>query len=273
VLGLAFLGPFFFLPLFMVNVVGLTATNSGLTTTPLTFGIVAGNVLSGQLVSRMGRYKPLLLIATAILIVGFAIMGWTLASDAGQLDVSLKMILVGFGIGPSIPLFTLAIQNAVQPQQIGVATSAATFFRQMGMTVGIAIVGTVFATSLQSNMTANVGAVMKDAPPQMVEKMQESQKNPRAHFDRKAIDASIDADFDQKESSAPLAAKQGMEQGRAAAHATIAKVDAAMKEAFTDAVSRVFRVSMLIAIFGLLVIFTLPELPLRKGFGPPPAAE
>src|SRR5213075_1827364 len=82
-MGLCFLGAIVFLPLFMVNVVGLSATNSGLTTTPLTFGIVVANVTSGQLVSRIGRYKPILLISIVIAIVSFVIMGWTLAADSG----------------------------------------------------------------------------------------------------------------------------------------------------------------------------------------------
>ena len=76
------------------------------------------------------------------------------------------MILVGLGLGPSIPLFTLAIQNAVPPQQIGVATSMATFFRQMGSTVGLAMVGTIFATTLSARITDEMGAVMSRVPPE-----------------------------------------------------------------------------------------------------------
>src|SRR5205085_6455352 len=88
-LGLSFLGAIVFLPLFMVNVVGLSATSSGLTTTPLTFGIVLGNILSGQIVARIGRYKPVMLVSIAILICAFAIMGFTLTAHSSQLEVSL----------------------------------------------------------------------------------------------------------------------------------------------------------------------------------------
>ncbi|MFL5319899.1 MAG: MDR family MFS transporter [Myxococcaceae bacterium] len=162
--GGAFLGAIVFLPLFMVNVVGLSATNSGLTITPLTMGIVAGNIVSGQLVSRTGRYKPLLLGSLIILNVAFAIMAFTLTADSTQGGVTLKMILVGIGLGPSIPIFTLAIQNAVAPQRIGVATSAATFFRQMGSTIGVAVLGTVFGASLTSAMESKIGEATKDVP-------------------------------------------------------------------------------------------------------------
>jgi EmrB/QacA subfamily drug resistance transporter len=144
----SFFAAIVFLPLFLVHVVGLSATGSGLTMTPLTLALVAGNVLSGQMVSRLGRYRGLMLGALALLAGAFAVMGLTLDVGSTQLGVTLKMILVGLGLGPSIPLYTLAIQNAVPPRQIGVATASATFFRQMGATVGVAVLGTVFASSL-----------------------------------------------------------------------------------------------------------------------------
>ncbi len=158
VAGGAFLASIVFLPLFMTNVVGLSATNTGLTTMPLTMGVVAGNIVSGQLASRLGKYKPIILAALMLLMIGFAIMAFTLRPASTQTEVTLKMILIGLGLGPTIPLYTLAIQNAVAPGQIGVATSAATFFRQIGSTVGVAIVGTVFAATLTRDLRAGMGS-------------------------------------------------------------------------------------------------------------------
>ncbi len=157
-MGLCFLGAIVYLPVFMVNVVGLSATDSGLTTVPLTFGIVGGNIFSGQLVSRIGRYKPLALTAIAIAIAAFAVMAFTLTTSSTQLEVSIKMFFVGLGIGPAIPLFTLAVQNSVPPPQIGVATSTATFSRQMGATIGLAVASAAFAQAVASNMPANGGS-------------------------------------------------------------------------------------------------------------------
>jgi len=147
-IGAAFFAGIVFLPLFMVNVVGLSATRSGATLTPLTLSLVFGNIVSGQLVTRMGRYRPLMLGALVVLVFAFLLLGSTLSTDSTQAGVTVKMILVGLGLGPSIPLYTLAIQNGVSPDRIGVATSAATFFRQMGATVGVALQGTVFAAAL-----------------------------------------------------------------------------------------------------------------------------
>jgi predicted MFS family arabinose efflux permease len=158
VVGATFFAGIVFLPLFMVNVVGLSATRSGATLTPLTLAVVAGNVLSGQLVARFGRYRPLMLGALVILASAFALLGFTLSTESTQAWVTLKMVLVGLGLGPSIPLYTLAIQNAVAPQQIGVATASATFFRQIGATIGVALLGTAFSTRLAHEL-ARAGAL------------------------------------------------------------------------------------------------------------------
>jgi EmrB/QacA subfamily drug resistance transporter len=158
VVGNAFLGAIVFLPLFMVNVVGLSATSSGLTTTPLTFGIVAANIASGHLVSRLGSYKGVLLVSLVIQVASFALLALTLTTGETQLGMSVKMVLLGIGLGPSIPLFTLAIQTSVPPPQIGVATAAATFFRQMGTTIGIAILGTIFATSFAGGLQSGASS-------------------------------------------------------------------------------------------------------------------
>jgi EmrB/QacA subfamily drug resistance transporter len=158
VAGCAFLGAIVFLPVFMVNVVGLSATSSGLTTTPLTFGIVASNVVAGHLVSRLRAYKGVLLGSFVVLVGSHLLLALTLSVDETQFSVSWKMIVLGIGMGPSISLFMLAIQNAVPPQQIGVATAAGTFFRQMGTTMGLAIVGSVYATSFDGRASLK-GAV------------------------------------------------------------------------------------------------------------------
>jgi MFS family permease len=149
-LGMAFLGPIIFLPLFMVNVVGLNATSSGLTLTPLV--LVAGNIFSGQLVSRIGKYKPIMLVSLILLMAAFLIMGLGLHPDSTQAAVTWKMVLIGLGLGPSIPLYTLAIQNAADPRLTGQVTSSVTFFRNLGQVVGVAILGTLFANTLSGQL-------------------------------------------------------------------------------------------------------------------------
>lgn len=199
-LGGAFLTPMVFFPLFMVNVVGVTATASGLTISPLVLGVVAGNVLSGQLVSRIGKYKPLMLGSLVLLIAGFAMMALTLTSSSTQSEVTVKMVLLGLGLGPSIPLYTIAIQNAVPPQQLGVTTSMVTFFRQMGSTVGIAIVGSLFATTLSTEVTTRIADATKGLPPELVQRFStpapSEEGGPLQRFDSEALKAKVNAQLE-----------------------------------------------------------------------------
>jgi EmrB/QacA subfamily drug resistance transporter len=167
VIGMGFLAAIVFLPIFMQNVVGLSATASGFAGLPLVLGLVIGNVASGQIVSRTGRYKPLMLGGLVIMMVGFAIAGFTLTPQSTFWEVFFKMVILGLGLGPSIPLYTLAIQNAVSPQKMGVATSSATFFRSMGSSVGLAIFFTIFGTLFAQNLAPRLGEVTKDLPPQL----------------------------------------------------------------------------------------------------------
>lgn len=280
--GLSFLGAITFLPLFMVNVVGLSATSSGLTTTPLTFGIVAANIISGQVVARIGRFKPVMITALLILIGAFVIMGFTLSPDAGQLDVSLKMILVGLGLGPTIPLYTLAVQNAVELRQIGVATSTATFSRSMGATIGIAIIGTVFASTLATRMQHELGggppAAAAHAPapaPAHAPAAAGGEDAPApTRFDATAIKAQLTAQFAEKLKAAAAEARPALEAARAEALAGVDRTHRGIKQAFTDAIERIYRLCALIAIAALLVTLALPNHPLRKreyGAPPPPA--
>ncbi len=205
--GAAFLGGIVFLPLFMVNVVGLSATSSGLTTLPLTFGIVGGNILTGQIVARIGRYKVLIVASLALMVVAFAVLGLTLTPESTQGEVTLKMVLLGLGLGPSIPLFTLHLQNAVEPRHVGVATSTGTFARQMGSTVGLAILGTFFGTALADGMSTRMTAATEGMPAEMVARFRDGGESgggagaseegatPRGHFDRAAVEARVHAAF------------------------------------------------------------------------------
>lgn len=146
--GLSFLGAIVFLPLFMVVVAGASATSAGMTTLPLTMGLFAANIASGQLASRLGRTKPILVVTVAGACAAFLLLAFTLDVDSTEGAVAWRMFLLGLGLGPAIPLVPLTVQNAVPPPVIGAVTSLTTFFRQMGATMGLALLGTVFAASL-----------------------------------------------------------------------------------------------------------------------------
>lgn len=145
--GAAFLSILFFLPLFMVNVAGVSATAAGVAVMPLSLSLVAGSTIGGQFVSRRGHYRRVLLVGGGALLCGTLLLA-SLDPTVPPARITLYMILCGLGIGPTFPLFTLAVQNAVDVRRVGQATGAIQFFRQIGGTVGTAVMGTVLAVGL-----------------------------------------------------------------------------------------------------------------------------
>lgn len=170
VLGAVFMTPVVFLPLYLVNVVGVKATAAGLTVTPLVLGVVAGNLVAGQLASRFGRLKLQMLVSLTVLLVGCVVMGLGLRVDSTQAEVTRAMVVVGLGLGPAIPLYTMALQNAVAPARLGAATALLTFSRQLGSTVGLAVVGSLFATTLSTSIDARLAVVLGALPAQLSER-------------------------------------------------------------------------------------------------------
>ena len=161
-LGGAFLSTVIFLPLYMVNVLGVSATGAGLSLIPLSLGTAIGAIGSGQLASRLGRYKPIMVVSVATFLLAMWLLS-TVGVDTPYGLVTFYMLVAGFGVGPGLPLYTLAIQNAVAPGAVGQATSASQFFRQIGGAVGAALMGTLLATSLATSFAALPAAGMLDA--------------------------------------------------------------------------------------------------------------
>ena len=150
--GAAFLGALLFLPFYLVQVQGISATDSGLSLTPLTLGVVVGSFVTGQLASRLGRYKGLLVVGLVWLTATLYIFHLLLTLHTPLWQIWVVMVLVGLGMGPGMPTYTLAVQNAVPLNRIGQASSGAQFFRQIGSSLGSALMG----AALVSTMTVYV---------------------------------------------------------------------------------------------------------------------
>lgn len=163
-IGAAFLGAILFLSLYLVNVQGVSATAAGTATIPLTVGLIIGSVGSGQIASRIGRYKVLMLIGLMTAALGFFALS-TLSADTPYNGVVLRMVLLGLGLGPALPLYTTALQLAVKPWEIGVATSAGQFFQQMGSTIGTAVFGALLTAGLTTQLGANFERAREGQPP------------------------------------------------------------------------------------------------------------
>ena len=163
-LGIVFFAATVFLPLYMVNVIGLSATNAGLTTFPLTIGLVVSSVIAGQAYARLGKFRPVIFAGGLFLMLGFVLMGYTLRVDSTQAELTWKMIVVGLGLGPILPMLTLAVQGTVRPHEIGAATGTNSFLRSLGSTIGIAFLGTLFATTLKGNIQDQVNTAKAHLP-------------------------------------------------------------------------------------------------------------
>jgi MFS family permease len=107
------------------------------------FGLITSSIASGQIVSRTGRYKPVMLVAVAVLIVGQVLLT-ALHVGMNDTDLAIRLFVAGLGIGPTFAVFTIIVQNAVPFHELGAATADLTLFRQIGTTVGIAMAYTVF---------------------------------------------------------------------------------------------------------------------------------
>ena len=143
----AMFGVVIFLPVYYQVVRGISATASGYSMWPLLLGLIGTSVGAGILMSRTGRYKLMLLIATGVLIVGTFLLTHLTASTPTPV-LWLWLALVGLGIGPSMSIYTVVVQNAAPPERLGTATSTLTFLRQVGGAVGLAVAGTMFSQSL-----------------------------------------------------------------------------------------------------------------------------
>jgi EmrB/QacA subfamily drug resistance transporter len=165
VLGATFLFSVIFLPLYLVNVVGISATRAGLSLMPLTLAMVVTSIGAGQWVSRVGHMKAVLAGSLVLTIVAFGVMGFTLSPTDTQTSVTLKMVLVGLGLGPTLPLYTLVVQNAARPQDLGIVTAASTFSRALGQVLGITLFGALFALSLGAGLATQGGRVLAGLSP------------------------------------------------------------------------------------------------------------
>ena len=151
VIGVALFGAASYLPTFLQMVDGVSATESGLLMVPMMGGMVLSSIISGQLISATGRYKVFPVVGGLISAGGMWLLS-RLEEDTSRQDYSLWMGVLGFGIGLVLPVLILSVQNSVSPDDLGSATSANNYFRQIGGSVGAAIFGTLFAHRLADRL-------------------------------------------------------------------------------------------------------------------------
>jgi MFS family permease len=228
--SMSFLSVVAFLPLFMQLGQGVQATTSGLSTLPLMIGLIVAATVSGRLVTRTGRYKPFMLTGMTVLLIATILMS-QMTYSTSRLDLGWRMALLGVGLGPLQSLYSVAIQNAVPMNRIGVVTSANQFFRQIGSTVGVAIFGTLLTNDLNSKLA--VWAASSGLPSMNLSKLRSL-----------SVDAQI--------------------------HSGMMDLPVAIRVLIADSVTHVIMLSIVVVVIALTATLMIPELPMRERPKVPP---
>jgi predicted MFS family arabinose efflux permease len=150
----ALFGAFVFLPTFFQLVLGKSPSHAGLLTAPLMAGLIVASVIGGRLVSAIGRYKGLSVLGLSLAIAGFVAIAAAAREAAALPAIEAALVVTGAGLGLVMPNLTVAIQNAVVPEMLGVATSAVSFFRSLGGAFGVALSGSLLTGRVDASLAA-----------------------------------------------------------------------------------------------------------------------
>ena len=242
--GIALFGSIFYIPLFVQGVIGSSATSSGVIVTPLMLTAIVMSVLSGQIVARTGRYKILAITGACISLIGGLLL-LRLDVNSTNNDVVLAMIVLGLGMGTSMSLYNLLVQNAL-PNKIGQATGGLIFFRQIGSTVGLAAMGAVmnsiYPDAFKNALPASVKAVIPASALQQ--------------FNNPQILLSPDAQATLRQTFGAFG-PQGL--------ALLNSLLDAVKTAVAQGVHGIFLLSVGLTFVSIITLFFLKEIPLKGG--------
>ncbi|MFG1661013.1 MDR family MFS transporter [Micromonospora chersina] len=236
VLGLVMFGSIIFIPLYLQIVKGASPTRSGLLMLPMMAGIIFTSIITGRAMSRIGRYKWFPVAGAAVLVAGMLL--FRQLQVATSLWVAFGfMVVIGVGLGLCMQSLILGVQNSVDPRDLGAGTSSATFFRSLGGSFGVAILGAVLSSRLTSELAGRLPAAIAQLPPDQ----------------RAAVAASGGADISIND-PATIMALPGPVRG-------------AIQASFVESLHLVFLTTGLVAILAVVVTLLMPNEQLR-GAGP-----
>lgn len=320
--GATLFAAIFFLSLYLVNVLGVSATAAGTTLIPLTLSLVVGAMVSSQIVQRTGNYKWVIIVGMAI-IVGSLWWLTTLTPDTSIWMVRLRMIALGLGLGPSMPILNLAMQNAVPRTDLGAATASRQFFQQIGQVVGSAVFGALLTGVLTASLSTSLAPIQAQLPPDLAARFDSSalrngmgagegasgevvdpairieqaiaeQFAVRRNLIKRALrdtdpaaiatlrsdpqlPAQQKAMLEMVETLPAAAREQALTQvlarldeaeqtARAEGRALGQQISTALKNAFTDSVTTIYRYAVWLAVIGLILALFIPQLPLQRSY-------
>lgn len=247
-------GAIIYVPVFSQGVIGGSATHAGLVLTPMMLALVTASTLSGQIISRTGKYKALAISGTAITVLGLFYFS-TIGIHTTNFSLILRMIVLGIGLGSTMPIFTLAVQSAFPKNRLGEVTAGTQLFRSVGGTVGTAILGGI----MNSRLTAQMDHLQNE--PFVAQLKQFDRSNTISHFDGSFIQTVLNQEGQKH-------IREMLDKVPVPYHETAMnnfnQFIASAKISFSDAVDWVFLVAAFLMIIAFIVVFFLPEIPLRK---------
>ena len=242
VTGFAMFGSLFYIPLFVQGVIGRSATNSGLVTMPMMIAMAISSAIAGQLMSRLGRYRVLGVLGLMIMMAGmFLLSRMDVNSTSG--DATRSMVVLGVGLGMSMPLFMLAVQNAVPYRFMGISTSTMQFLRSVGGTMGVAVMFSLIQGQYADGLQARVPEAARSQP-----QLFQALKDPQFLLNTQA--------FQQ--------VQQGFQRLGAQGDALFGQTILVVKEELASAIAEAFFVSVFIMVAAIVIGAFMKEIPLRK---------
>jgi MFS family permease len=232
-----------FLPRYYQAVEGISATESGYMIWPLLVGLIGSSIATGILISKIGRYKTVLIISMSLFILGSYLLT-QIKADTPDWELWTWMLISGLGIGPSMSGFTVVVQNSVDMRRLGVATSTMTFLRQIGGTIGLAIAGTLFSQGFNQKLPDRLIA---HGVPVRVANRFAANGGGSGQGDLTGVDLGA-----QLHNSLPPQMQ-----------ALIPRIVAGVHDAFALAIGQVFWLTVGSGVLALLAVLIIPDLKLR----------
>ncbi|MEO7984150.1 MAG: MDR family MFS transporter [Bacteroidota bacterium] len=250
-------GAILYVPVFSQGVIGGTATHAGLILTPMMISLIVSSIVSGQIISRTGRYKILAITGTTIT-TGALLFFSTITAHTTNMELVIRMLLLGAGLGSTMPIFTLAVQSAFGKERMGEVTAGTQLFRNVGGTVGTAVLGGIMNIQLTKHMNR-----MQREP--FVAQLEQLGTGKETHFSNSFIQNVLNPTNQQHIRelfvNVPAANRPAIENN-------FDHFIGSAKMAFSNSVDGVFIVAAILMSLSLITVFFLPEIPLRKSDKP-----
>jgi len=251
-------GAILYIPIFAQGVIGESATYSGLALTPMMIAIVIASALTGQMISRTGKYRMLAIGGLALVVVGMYLFT-SIGIGTTGFSLGARMVVLGLGLGCTFPIFTLAVQSAFPQERTGEVTAGVQLFRSVGGTVGTAVLGGIMNSQLAAHLTG-----INDDP--FVQAMRSIDPNSSlGAINGDSVQAVLDPTTQQTIAS-------GLAQVPEPAHAQLLAAFAhfldTVRLAFSQSVDQVFLISTFFMVAGFIVVLFLPQLSLRRSGRP-----